>query len=280
MTTPSEDFSGQPAVEPIKNEITTAQLEALKSALKSLVGIQFGVLRIPAGALVGFEPSQVGTVVGVLMDACIPQLDLITDDKEILDKVGLKKHAGILKDREGYPDYIHSSGLRAELKLLYVDPVGVNMKKPSTPREPSARLSQKVTLKNVIGNKDVLLVVAYQLQPDKKDARLYVPTIIDLGVFSMIECIRARDKRLVDAGGKWFGNYETPAVLSKVGRDMKKRGEVPHDSYGRKESEGKHYNEDTNFGKLKRVPYPPLQNFLRACGVERGTAGEDVEAES
>src|ERR1039457_3654042 len=34
-------------------------------------------------------------------------------------------------------------------------------------------------------------------------------------------------------------------------------------SYGRKESEGKDFNEDTNFGKLKRIPHPGLQTFLR-----------------
>ena len=28
----------------------------------------------------------------------------------------------------------------------------------------------------------------------------------------------ARDKRLTATGGRWFGNYETPAVISKVGR--------------------------------------------------------------
>ena len=36
-------------------------------------------------------------------------------------------------------------------------------------------------------------------------------------------------------------------------------------SYGRKESEGKDFNEDTNFGKLKRIPHPNLQAFLRKC---------------
>lgn len=259
------------------SEITEERIKEFQAVLKALVGIQIGVLRIPGAALVGFEPSQIGTVVGVIMDACIPQLDLITEDKEILGKVGLKRHAGSLKDREGYPDYDHASGLRAELKLLYVDPVEVKMKKPTTPREPSARLTQKVTLKNVEPDKDVLLVIAYQLQPDKKEPKLYVPTIIDVGAFSMIECIKARDKRLTDAGGKWFGNYETPAVLSKAGREALRKGLEIENNYGRKESEGKHYNEDTNFGKLKRIPYPPLQEFLKSCGVDRGTAGEEVE---
>lgn len=257
-------------------EISNAELEQLRQALQPLINVQVGVLRLPKDALIGFEPSQIGTVVGVIMDACIPQLDLVIEgDNELLQKLGLKKHAGILKDREGYPDYLHASGKRAELKLLYVDPVDVKMKKPSTPREPSARLTQKVTIKNVESDKDTLLVIAYQLQPDKKNQALYVPTIIDLGVFSMIECIRARDKRLTDGGGKWFGNYETPCVLSKVGLDLRRTsGTVDDSSYGRKESEGKHYNEDTNFGKLKRIPYVPLQEFLRKHGLDRDTAGE------
>jgi hypothetical protein len=164
-------------------EITEAELEKLSQALQPLIDVQVGVLRLPKDTLIGFEPSQIGTLVGVIMDACIPQLDLVIEgDTQLLQKVGLKKHAGILKDREGYPDYIHDSGFRAELKLLYVDPIDVKMKKPSTPREPSARLNQKVTIKNVEPQKDTLLLIAYQLQPEKTNTALYVPTIIDLGV--------------------------------------------------------------------------------------------------
>lgn len=33
--------------------------------------------------------------------------------------------------------------------------------------------------------------------------------------------------------------------------------------YGRKKSEGKDFNEDTNFGKLKRIPHVQLQAFLK-----------------
>ena len=38
---------------------------------------------------------------------------------------------------------------------------------------------------------------------------------------------------------------------------------VDYSSYGRKENEGKDLNEDTNFGKLKRIPYAPLQRYIR-----------------
>ena len=131
------------------SRITPAEIEQLRVALKPLFGQQFEILKIPRAILGVFEPSQIGTIVGALMDACIPSLsEILPDDKSLAD-VGLIKHEGILKDREGYPDYRHVSGKRLELKLLYVEPEGLDMKKPSTPREPSARLTQKVTVKNV-----------------------------------------------------------------------------------------------------------------------------------
>ena len=251
--------------------ISANQLQSTHNALSSLIGVQFHVLQLPKAVLAGFEPSQVGTLVGVLMDACIPQLDQILD-ASTFHHVGLKKHAGILKDREGYPDFIHESGVRLELKLLYVDPTAVQMKKPATPREPSARLTQKVTVKNVQPVSDALLVVAYQLQPMRDKPELFAPTIIDIGVFSMIDCIEARDKRLTSKGGKWFGNYETPAVLSKIGREKRESGKrLSTSGYGRKESEGYDYNEDTNFGKLARVPFAPLIQYLKKHGWRTST---------
>lgn len=254
-------------------EITFDEIEKFRQSLQPLIGVQFEILKIPREILVGFEPSQIGTIVGALMDACIPQLALIMPNDELMARVGLKKHAGILGDREGYPDFLHSSGVRAELKLLYVDPVGVTMKKPPTPREPSARVTQKVTVKNVEPDKDVLLVIAYQLQPNKSGQDLYSPGIIDLGIFPMIEVVGARDNRLKASGGKWFGNYDTPAVLSKQG--LKKLGlgkPIIASTYGRKQGENKDYNEDTNFGKLSRIPYPPLQTFLTNYGYKVRTA--------
>lgn len=68
---------------------------------------------------------------------------------------------------------------------------------------------------------------------------------------------------MTDAGGQWFGDYDTPTVLSQAGRKKRAEGQpLDASSYGRKESEGKDYNEDTNFGKLKRIPHPGLQQFL------------------
>lgn len=251
--------------------ITKTQLAALDKAIRPLVGTQFTILSLPAIGIQALEPSQVGTIVGSLMDAYIPNLPDIP-------KVGLTKHEGILKDREGYPDYKHSSGLRAELKLLFIDNPELKMKKPTTPREPSARLTQKVTVKNVDAAHDALLLIAYQLRPQPNHPDTVSPTIIDLAVFSMIELVEARDKRMTDGGGRWFGNYETPTVLSKLGK-AKLANHKPLDtsSYGRKESEGKDFNEDTNFGKLKRIPHSELQAFLKKFRGLAGTNGDDTD---
>lgn len=256
--------------------LTGEKLIQLSNSLDSLIGVQLKVLRLPAAILKAFEPSQIGTIVGVLMDACIPELPQLLEDDDIhFSKVGLSKHEGILGDREGYPDYRHESGMRLELKLLYVDPVDVEMKSPPTPREPSARLTQKVTVKNVVPATDVLMVLAYQLQSLKSDPDLYSPTIVDIGLFSMTDCISARDHRLAEAGGRWFGNYETPCIPSKVGRAKLARGQQLDGSvYGRKESEGKDFNEDTNFGKLKRVPHRGLQEFLKKHGASFASKGD------
>jgi hypothetical protein len=252
-------------------KITAEELATLKKQLWPLVGTQFTSLSLPVAALEAFEPSQIGTIVGSLMDALIPHLPSIP-------QVGLLKHEGILGEREGYPDYKHTSGKRLELKLLYVDNPSVKMKKPPTPREPSARLTQKVTLKNVDPANDAMLLIAYRIEPQKEKPEAASPTIIDLEVLSMIELVEARDKRMTDGGGRWFGNYETPTVLSKVGQIKVKQGKpLDTTSYGRKESEGKDFNEDTNFGKLKRIPHPALQAFLAKHRLTIGGATEDED---
>ena len=252
--------------------VTAEQIATLGKALEGLSGAQLDVLRLPRAVLQVFEPSQIGTVVGTLMDACIPELPTLLGDGRVVS--GITKHEGILGEREGYPDYRHESGLRLELKLLYKDPEGVAMKAAPTPREPSARLTQKVTVKNVDPAKDVLMVVAYQLQECDHTADFYSPTIRDVGLFPMIDCILARDDRLKRGGGMWFGDYETPCIPSRIGMRKLQRGEtLDHSAYGRKESEGRDFNEDTNFGKLKRVPYQPLQAFLKKHGASYAAMG-------
>lgn len=242
-----------------QNRITKKELETLRKQLLPLIGTQFKSLALPKAAMGAFEPSQIGTIVGSLMDALIPHL---TD----IPQVGLHKHAGILGEREGYPDYLHESGIRMELKLLYIDNPALKMKRPPTRREPSARLTQKVTVKNVVPSIDALLLIAYQLRPHADYEFAVTPTIVDLKVLSVIELVEARDQRLLNAGGRWFGNYETPCILSRRGTSRIRRGlSLDTSSYGRKESEGKDFNEDTNFGKLKRIPHLQLQQFLAKC---------------
>ena len=67
----------------------------------------------------------------------------------------------------------------------------------------------------------------------------------------MVECIRSRDKRLLDTGGKWINGI--PKVVSQKGRKKLQLGQTLMDN---------DYEKDTNFGKLKRIPYQPLQDFL------------------
>lgn len=248
----------------MSGRISEQELSELRSSLKPLIGQRFRSLSLPLAAVKAFEPSQIGTIVGSLMDALIPNLSI--------KGLGLEKHEGILGDREGYPDYKHVSGKRLELKLLYVDNPDLKMKKPPTPREPSARLTQKVTVKNVEPDIDALLLIAYRMEVDNIDDEVVVPRIIDLEVFSMIELVEARDQRMVDGGGRWFGYYETPTVLSKIGKAKRQAGiALDASSYGRKESEEKDFNEDTNFGKLKRIPHPKLQSFLLKYKFPVGT---------
>lgn len=264
----------QPTTAPTR--ISAEQLTALRDALLPLIGTQFKSLALPKAAMQAFEPSQIGTIVGTLMDALIPHL---TD----IPQVGLQKHGGILGEREGYPDYMHDSGLRVELKLLYIDNPDLAMKRPPTRREPSARLTQKVTLKNVKPATDAMLLIGYQLKPHTENELAVTPTIVDLEVFSMIELVEARDARLTKTGGRWFGNYETPGILSKIGSaKLAKDLELDTTIYGRKESEGKDFNEDTNFGKLKRIPHADLQAFLQKCialGVGQETSLYEEEGE-
>ena len=248
----------------MSNRISSDDLAELKEQLKPLIGQRFRSLSLPIVAIAAFEPSQIGTIMGSLMDALIPHLDI--------KGLGLEKHEGILGEREGYPDYRHQSGKRLELKLLYVDNPDLKMKKPPTPREPSARLTQKVTVKNVDPELDAMLLIAYRIEVDDRNSDSAVPRIIDLELFSMIELVEARDKRMTDSGGRWFGNYETPTILSKIGQNKVSNGtDLDTSIYGRKESEGKDFNEDTNFGKLKRIPHPKLQEFLTKYRLSIGT---------
>lgn len=245
----------------------TFALEQLRAALIPLCGTPVHYLRLPTDMAPQIEPSQIGTIVGTLTDLILPRIAL---EKGI----GLKKAAGLLGDREGYPDFVHDAGYRVELKGVFTDNPSVKLKKPPTPREPSARLTQKVTEKNVDPERDALLLLVYQLAPLPEDMTLLTPTIVGVGVFPAIECVRARDMRMAESGGRWFGHFETPTILSKAGKRTNKLNEpLNTDQYGRKESEGWHFNEDINFGKMKRIPYRQLQEFLRDSGCKFAAKG-------
>lgn len=242
-------------------------LVELHNALSPLIGAEIHSLKIRPEQAANFEPSQIGTIVGTLTDAELPAIALEND-------VGLLKGAGILGDREGYPDFDHVDGYRIELKGLFCDNPGVRLKKPPTRREPSARLTQKVTVNNVMPDRDALLILSYHLHPAQDNSGRLTPVIRDIGIFPVIDCVLARDHRLTSRGGIWFGNYQTPTVLSRAGKSKIAAGLQPDNSYyGRKESEGRDFNEDTNFGKLKRIPYKPLQEFLARNGAHFSPKG-------
>ena len=234
------------------SDITKEELSELYEAIKPLLNMKIDWLSIPDGALEGFEPSQVAVIVNTLLDGILPQIELLAIDEEnrkLLQGIGLKKAPGSLGDREGYPDYVHVSGKRVELKGLFVDNPNLKLKRPPTQREPSARIKENVTINDIQPENDALLIAAVQL---REENGLCSPFIVDIGIFSMVEIVRVRDQRLIDTGGKWIGKL--PKVISTKGAEKVRKGIPLTDE---------DYEKDTNFGKLKRIPYGPVQEFLR-----------------
>ncbi|MCE2718992.1 MAG: hypothetical protein ACK5RY_18770 [Dolichospermum sp.] len=233
------------------SEISQQEIKVLRNIFAPLIGIKIDWLSIPHQALPGFEPSQIAVIVNTLIDGILPQIELISSTKENQEKlktIGLQKSPNFIGERESYPDYIHISGKRVELKGLFVDNLSLKLKRPPTPREPSARLKENITINSIDIAKDVLLIAAIQLQEENGFCS---PFIVDIEVLSMVECIKARDKRLEETGGKWIDGI--PKVVSTVGKKKLKVGQILLDA---------DYEKDTNFGKLKRIPYKPLQDFL------------------
>lgn len=234
------------------SDITEDELKELYDAILPLLNMKIDWLSIPDDALEGFEPSQVAVIVNTLLDGILPQIELLAIDeanKEKLKNIGLSKAPGILGQREGYPDYVHITGKRVELKGLFVDNPDLKLKRPPTRREPSARIKENVTMDVIQPENDALLIAAVQL---REENGLCSPYIVDIGIFSVVDVVRARDQRLLDTGGKWIGNL--PKVISKKGAQKIKEGKTLTDA---------DYEKDTNFGKLKRIPYPPVQAFLK-----------------
>ena len=63
--------------------VIDAMFSDLYRRLALLIGVQLEVLRLPRSILKAFEPSQIGAIVGVLMDACIPELPSLLKDQDI-----------------------------------------------------------------------------------------------------------------------------------------------------------------------------------------------------
>ncbi|OGP60256.1 MAG: hypothetical protein A2V67_18900 [Deltaproteobacteria bacterium RBG_13_61_14] len=238
-------------------DIKENELHRLRKAFAPLIGLRITWLSIPEAALVGFEPSQIAVIVNTLLDAILPQIQFLASDKENAAKlagIGLSKAPGIKGQRETYPDYLHVSGRRVELKGLFVDNPDLALKRPPTDREPSARIKENVTMEIIDPANDALLVAAVKLLQDKTGR--CSPYVIDIGVFSMVECVRARDASLAERGGKWIGGI--PKVVKKSSMSKFKAS---------KRLQNSDFEKDTNFGKLKRIPYPPLQEFMRKHGA-------------
>lgn len=239
--------------------ITADELAQLGRDLAPLVGLRISWLSIPTVALAGFEPSQLAVLVNTLLDAVLPQVSMLSIDdpiaQERLSSLGLSRSPQLVGQREGYPDFAHTSGKRVELKGLFVNNPSLTLKRPPTPREPSARLKENVRVDTVDAQRDALLVAAAQLQALGDHA---YPVIVDLGVFSMIDCVEARDRRLLHSPGAWF--ERVPKVLTRASRIRLRTGHnvAPIEESG--------YLRDTNFGKLNRIPHPPLVQFLRKHG--------------
>jgi len=236
--------------------MTIAVLEQLRKEFEPLVGLRIDWLSLPRQALLGFEPSQMAVIANTLLDAALPMIELFSSDPENaarLKQIGLSKAPGQIGERESYPDYVHKSGKRVELKGLFVDNPSLDLKRPPTRREPSARLKENVTMQDVDPANDILLVAAVRLEDVNGRC---CPVIIDIELFPMVDCIEARDARLRVAGGRWFGR--TPRVVSVPGRAKAHQGTLLTDA---------DFEKDTNFGKLKRIPYPPLQAFMKKHGA-------------
>lgn len=237
-------------------DITANELKSLKQEFEPLIGLRVDWLALPERSLPGFEPSQIAVIVNTILDAALPQIQLLATSPENrikLKQIGLSKFPGQVGEREQYPDYIHKSGYRVELKGLFVDNTDLKFKRPPTRREPSARLKENVTLYNVDSAKDALMLLAVQLQDF---SGICHPVIVDLALFSMIRCIRARDNRLKEGGGRWHNGI--PQVVKKNSMSKFRDGLTLKDS---------DFEKDTNFGKLKRIPYEPLQDFMRKQGA-------------
>lgn len=191
-------------------------LGQLRDEWSPLIGMKFNQLSLGRTALRSFQPSQFGSLVGTLLDGLLLDLDFM----------GLERCA---LARENYPDYVHRSGVRVELKTVAAGaaPAG----------ERSARLKVGAS---AVRHRDVLLVLAYGLTPNSKRSLFLSPQIVGFEVFNVGRLVKQRDERLLKSNGYFDGDGKA-ILVNKEGRSL----------------------EDTNFGKLDRIPDTKLQMFLR-----------------
>jgi len=209
----------------LKNDdpITTVQLTQIRQEFEPLVGLRITWLALPEIALLGFEPSQLAVIVNTLLDAALPQIKMLAsspENRERLESIRLEKAPRSIGEREAYPDYIHKSGFRFELKGLFVDNSELGLKRPPTRREPSARIKDNITMADVHPSEDILLMAAVQL---RQTEQFCYPVIIDIGLFPMVDCIKARDERMLRLGGRWNG--KVPQCVKKTSIEKFLKGE-------------------------------------------------------
>ncbi|WP_228037079.1 hypothetical protein [Cuspidothrix issatschenkoi] len=68
------------------SEISQPEIKILRNIFAPLIGIKIDWLSIPRQALPGFEPSQIAVIVNTLLDGILPQIELISNDRENQEK--------------------------------------------------------------------------------------------------------------------------------------------------------------------------------------------------
>jgi len=56
-------------------------------------------------------------------------------------------------------------------------------------------------------------LIAYSLEENIENPNCFSPTIKDIGLFPIFDCIVAHDFRIYNSNGGWFGNFETSTIF-------------------------------------------------------------------
>ena len=65
----------------MNTKISLKELEKLKTQFDILLGIRLTWFSIPKQALEYFEPSQIAVIINTLLDAALPQIELLSTDE-------------------------------------------------------------------------------------------------------------------------------------------------------------------------------------------------------